>query len=77
MIKIIEDKCDYCGSCVTVCPTDCIELDHNDRSTETPGVDEGTVPEMVAPTTEELIEAPAVIRKAAATKKYYIVDPGI
>lgn len=50
-----------------------IELDHNDRSTETPAVDEGTVPEMVAPTTEELIEAPAVIRKAAATKKYYIV----
>ena len=29
MIKIIEDKCDYCGTCVTVCPTDCIELDHD------------------------------------------------
>tara|TARA_Y100000590_G_C15239568_1_gene833279 strand:- start:124 stop:303 length:180 start_codon:yes stop_codon:yes gene_type:complete len=24
MIKIIDDKCDYCGACVTVCPVDCI-----------------------------------------------------
>ena len=29
MINIIEDKCDYCGACVTVCPVDCIELDNN------------------------------------------------
>tara|TARA_B100000902_G_C27246781_1_gene883034 strand:- start:322 stop:495 length:174 start_codon:yes stop_codon:yes gene_type:complete len=36
MIKIIEDKCDYCGSCVTVCPADCIELDHNEIGIEHP-----------------------------------------
>ena len=36
MIKIIENKCDFCGSCVAVCPPDCIDLkeaaiaiDHN------------------------------------------------
>ena len=26
MIKIIENKCDFCGTCVTVCPVDCIEV---------------------------------------------------
>ena len=26
MINIIENKCDYCGACVTVCPKDCIEV---------------------------------------------------
>jgi len=26
LIKIIEDKCDYCGCCVGVCPEDAIEL---------------------------------------------------
>tara|TARA_Y100001934_G_C11821053_1_gene526160 strand:+ start:276 stop:455 length:180 start_codon:yes stop_codon:yes gene_type:complete len=26
MISIVEDKCDFCGSCVAVCPPDCIEL---------------------------------------------------
>jgi len=26
MIKIIENKCDFCGTCVSVCPVDCIEV---------------------------------------------------
>ena len=26
MLSIVEDKCDFCGSCVAVCPPDCIEL---------------------------------------------------
>ncbi len=26
MISIIEDKCDYCGACVSVCPVDCIDV---------------------------------------------------
>lgn len=26
MIGIKQDKCDYCGTCVGVCPVDCIEL---------------------------------------------------
>jgi len=26
MIEIIDDKCDYCGTCITVCPPDCIEV---------------------------------------------------
>ena len=26
MIEIIENKCDFCGSCVAVCPPDCIDL---------------------------------------------------
>ncbi|MFQ5648781.1 MAG: 4Fe-4S binding protein [bacterium] len=26
MIGIIEDKCDFCGVCVAVCPVDAIEL---------------------------------------------------
>ena len=26
MINIIDNKCDFCGACVSVCPVDCIEL---------------------------------------------------
>ena len=26
MINIWENRCDYCGACVTVCPVDCIEV---------------------------------------------------
>ena len=26
MINIIDNKCDFCGTCVTVCPADCIEV---------------------------------------------------
>jgi len=26
MINIRENKCDFCGACVTVCPVDCIEV---------------------------------------------------
>ena len=26
MIDIRENKCDYCGACITVCPVDCIEV---------------------------------------------------
>ena len=26
MIVIINDKCDFCGACVAVCPVDAIEL---------------------------------------------------
>ena len=26
MINIRENRCDYCGACVTVCPADCIEV---------------------------------------------------
>ena len=26
MIDIIDNKCDYCSACVTVCPVDCIEV---------------------------------------------------
>ena len=26
MINIKENRCDYCGACVTVCPVDCIEV---------------------------------------------------
>ena len=25
MINIRNNRCDYCGACVTVCPVDCIE----------------------------------------------------
>ena len=25
-LKIDEELCDYCGTCVAVCPVDCIEL---------------------------------------------------
>lgn len=27
MIRIEEGKCDFCGTCVSVCPPDCIELE--------------------------------------------------
>ena len=26
MISIKENRCDFCGTCVTVCPKDCIEV---------------------------------------------------
>lgn len=26
MINIRENRCDYCGVCVSVCPVDCIEV---------------------------------------------------
>jgi ferredoxin len=26
MIYLIKDRCDYCGTCVGVCPENCIEL---------------------------------------------------
>ncbi|MBT3251899.1 MAG: 4Fe-4S binding protein [Candidatus Marinimicrobia bacterium] len=26
MIYIHPDKCDFCGTCVAVCPVDCIDL---------------------------------------------------
>tara|TARA_B110000438_G_C15669682_1_gene587611 strand:+ start:847 stop:1026 length:180 start_codon:yes stop_codon:yes gene_type:complete len=26
MISIIDDKCDYCSACVTICPVDCITV---------------------------------------------------
>ena len=27
MINIIENKCDFCGTCVGVCPVNCIDVD--------------------------------------------------
>lgn len=27
MIEIAENKCDFCGCCVGVCPVNCIELE--------------------------------------------------
>ena len=36
LFNIIQNKCDYCSTCITVCPVDCIEIreasidiDHN------------------------------------------------
>ena len=36
MINIIDDKCDFCGTCAGVCPVNCIDvkeegiiIDHN------------------------------------------------
>ena len=26
MINIIDNKCDFCGTCITVCHPDCIEV---------------------------------------------------
>ena len=30
MINIKENRCDYCGACVTMCPVDCIEVRESD-----------------------------------------------
>jgi len=30
MIKIDKENCDFCGTCVAICPEDCIELDEMD-----------------------------------------------
>ncbi|RMF08226.1 MAG: 4Fe-4S dicluster domain-containing protein [Candidatus Neomarinimicrobiota bacterium] len=30
MITIVEQACDFCGACVSVCPPDCIELTEAD-----------------------------------------------
>jgi len=32
VIKILENKCDFCGTCVSVCPVDCIELKESNIS---------------------------------------------
>ncbi len=26
MIKVKDNKCDYCSTCISVCPVDCIEV---------------------------------------------------
>ena len=26
MINIVEDKCDFCGTCISICPPDCIAV---------------------------------------------------
>jgi ferredoxin len=26
LVRIVPDRCDFCGACVAVCPVDCIEL---------------------------------------------------
>ena len=26
MISIRENRCDFCGACISVCPVDCIEV---------------------------------------------------
>ena len=36
MIDIIENKCDYCGACASVCPVNCIDITESiNRTTET------------------------------------------
>ena len=30
MIEIIDDKCDYCGTCTSVCPVNCIDVQEED-----------------------------------------------
>ncbi len=30
MINIIENKCDYCGTCLGVCPVNCISITESD-----------------------------------------------
>tara|TARA_B100001142_G_C14280709_1_gene634790 strand:+ start:492 stop:662 length:171 start_codon:yes stop_codon:yes gene_type:complete len=30
MIEIAKNECDHCGTCVAVCPVDCISLDEKD-----------------------------------------------
>ena len=32
MIDIIQDKCDFCGACIGVCPPDCIEWKEEESS---------------------------------------------
>ncbi|MDC1050960.1 4Fe-4S binding protein [Candidatus Marinimicrobia bacterium] len=32
MINIIDNKCDFCGTCITVCPVDCIEVTESNIS---------------------------------------------
>ncbi|NOZ08441.1 MAG: 4Fe-4S dicluster domain-containing protein [FCB group bacterium] len=32
MISIIANRCDFCGTCVAVCPVDCIEVREADIS---------------------------------------------
>ena len=32
MIDIIENKCDFCGTCISVCPPDCIEVSESNIS---------------------------------------------
>ena len=36
MIDILDNKCDYCGVCVSVCPVDCIEPVPIDKHTFPP-----------------------------------------
>ena len=33
MISIRENRCDFCGACVTVCPVDCIEVTPKEEHT--------------------------------------------
>ena len=30
MIEIIDNKCDFCGTCAGVCPVNCINVEEND-----------------------------------------------
>ena len=32
MIDIVENKCDFCGTCISVCPPDCIEVSESNIS---------------------------------------------
>ena len=34
MISIIDNKCDFCGACISVCPPDCIEVQEASISIE-------------------------------------------
>tara|TARA_Y100001968_G_C19233006_1_gene655428 strand:- start:276 stop:452 length:177 start_codon:yes stop_codon:yes gene_type:complete len=34
MINIIENKCDYCGTCAGVCPVNCIDVDEKSIAIE-------------------------------------------
>jgi len=34
MINIIDNKCDFCGTCISVCPPDCIEVQEASISIE-------------------------------------------
>jgi cell division protein FtsN len=50
-----------------------IELDHNDRQPSTPSIMETPAEEEVEAVVSTPVQTPAVVRKATATKKYYIV----